>query len=59
MVAKPTPLNSEKQLLDETYQMAMKYNYQKVIELVLSNRVKPIKNIEVLNQRKNIIPQRI
>ena len=34
----------------ETYNLAMKYNYQNVMKYIASNRVTPVKNIKTLNE---------
>ena len=34
----------------ETYNLAMKYNYQNVIKYIASDRVAPVKNITTLSE---------
>ena len=43
-------IKTEEQLIDETYSMAKRYNYQKVIEHILSKRVSPIDKVTVISE---------
>lgn len=36
--------------MDETYNLAMKYNYQNVMKYIASNRKTPVKNIKKLSE---------